>query len=169
MRLSKLQQHILVVTANRIINSLECEQSWLHRDKEFISWRELYYACKDYWTDSHWTTAKASFSRAQRTLMDKGLIGALVLQWRYLEQGHDDEWAWQGQGRKRIAGMINIGFGATMIDKRDVPRYRLICLTEEGWRLARTFAGPDVGKCVHTLRLEEWRRTYTPEDDQEDE
>lgn len=157
MRLSKLQKHIISVIAKHIINSLECEKTYLHVSwgEETISNKELFWKCYDFWPDDSnmhpqdeygkaikpILSRRASFSRALHILVEKKhLVGALALAWINIEGDYKHNiYRWQGGGRpSREKGY-----------PKAKPRYSLLYLTEKTWDVARKLLGQEIGKCVH--------------------
>ncbi len=152
-RLSKLEQRIILEIANHTINSLECASSFMHNQMrdDFISRTQLFRLCYSYWPDDseerqqpHWgvppslNSRRVTFSRTLRRLLEnKGLIGAMALSWHFLYKGGDDQWEWQGGGRYKDGDR-----------NKKRPRYLMVCLSDNGWRLARELAGCEVGKCT---------------------
>lgn len=143
MRLSKLQKHIIATIAKHIININECGEAWVHfeRQETSIGRKRLLHLCLSYWTESEKTkmaTVNVSFSRALRSLCEKGLIGAEALAWHYVT-GEDHYFTeWQGGGRLH---------NDLHTSKR--PIFRRIDLTEAGWKLAHEMLGEQVGRCEH--------------------
>lgn len=144
-RLSKLQKSILFAIANHTVNSYESDGAH-RRGEDYISYRELFYACVDeYWGEgANLKAAKVSFSRALRVLVyDKGLVVALALKWVLIakEKGRlfEDDTSWQGGGRRHVSGQFSVG-GKTYDHLDDQPRFRMLGLTEEGWRIAHSLA-----------------------------
>jgi len=86
-------------------------------------------------------TAKASFSRSLHNLIHKKeAVEGMALAWVAVGSGCEDIASWQGGGRKKGK------------HKHDVPRFKLLSLTDSGWSVARELLGPDIGKCCHTKR-----------------
>ncbi len=170
MRLSALQKRIITEIANDIVNTLPCAEDLscnvdhdLMRDS-YISHKNLFTVCLSFWPcdDDEWArswqdynrppkaynTHKVSFSRSLRCLVDeKQLICAMALAWMTLGEGFPPEmYKWQGGGKMKKTFPFEVG-GKTYHCLDSVPRYKLLSLTDEGWKVAREMLGDDKGRC----------------------
>jgi hypothetical protein len=153
-RLSALQRRIITEIANHTVNSCECPEYWSHGWKEtFMPWAALLGACYSFWDDETGEVrlmayrpkilvAKASLSRAVKSLLQRDFVCGLALQWRLVHARGIDELCWQGGGRGRKDAECGCRF--------DVPRLKMVGLShEKGWPAARELLGNDVGRCEH--------------------
>lgn len=166
MRLSALQRRILLEIAKRTINTLACDEHWLHDPRAgFVAHNTLFRECYDFWPDDtaecertlpgrtpRTTNARrAAFSRALHALVEpKRLVGALALAWVYLGEGYEDRWYWQGSGKRRLTREMYRG--REHASRHDTPVYRMLCLTAPGWQLVESWGDPAIGRCPHRQR-----------------
>lgn len=170
-RLSELQKEILYVIANNTINISECQEREERYDVHSISWayhshdifkdrmisysEALFKTAVRYWDlGTTWEELdynmrihnnivnnkhRVAFSNSVHNLVEKKeLMGAVALAWVTVGK-YNDVLAWQGGGHKKYDEEFDCW--------DDTPRYKLLDLTHNGWKLVQELFDDKIGMC----------------------